>query len=133
MPNLPEDILDRIKQIERRLQRTATAATTSAAVQPWQNLPLAAGFTPESATPPQYRIQGPMVMVRGDATVTGGLSEGVVAATLPVGAKPLVAQAFAVATPNTTASWMTVDTRGQLIYHGANASWVAFNFIVALG
>ena len=133
MPNLPEDILDRIRQIERRLQRTATAATTSAAVPPWQNLPLATGFATQSTTP-QYRIQGPTVAVRGDVTATGGsLAEGAVFASLPSGARPAAQQVITVATPNTTASRVDVNTDGSVVYHGPSAAWIALNFVVALG
>ena len=133
MPNLPEDILDRIRQIERKLQRTATAATTSAAVPPWQNLPLASGFAAHSH-PPQYRIQGPMVSVCGDVAVPGGsLTEGAVVATLPSAAMPAVPQAIPVVTPNTTASYVGVAIDGSVVYHGPNAAWIAFDFVVALG
>lgn len=132
MPNLPEDILDRIRQIERKLQRTATAATTSAALPPWQNLPLAAGFTAQSTTP-QYRIQGSMVAVRGDATAAGGLTDSAVVATLPSGARPAVPQVLTVATPNTTASRVEVHPDGGVVYRGPNAAWTAFDFVVALG
>lgn len=133
MPNLPEDILDRIRQIERRLQRTATAAATSAAVQPWQTLPLAAGITDQTATP-QYRIQGPMAVLRGDAAVSGGaFAEGALVANLPAAATPAVAQAVAVATPGTTASYVTVGTDGSVVYHGPGAAWIALDFVVALG
>lgn len=132
MPNLPEDIIDRIRQIERKLQRTATAAATSAAVAPWQNLPLSAGFTTQTTTP-QYRMQGPVVVVRGDVTAAGGLTEGAVLAHLPSGARPAVQQVITVATPNTTASRVDVNTDGSVVYHGPNAAWIAFNFVVALG
>ncbi|WP_194918433.1 hypothetical protein [Catenulispora rubra] len=135
MPNLPEDIIDRIKQIERKLQRTATAAATSAAVAPWQNLPLATGFTTQTTTP-QYRIQGPAAVVRGDVTVTpagGSLTEGAVVAHLPSGTRPAVQQVITVATPNTTASRVDVNADGSVVYHGPNATWIAFDFVVALG
>ncbi|MEY9862876.1 hypothetical protein ABH935_008524 [Catenulispora sp. GAS73] len=133
MPNLPEDIIDRIRQIERKLQRTATAAATSAAVVPWQNVPLAAGFTTQTTTP-QYRIQGPVVFVRGDVTAAGaGLTEGSVVAHLPSSASPAAQQVITVATPNTTASRVDVNTDGSVVYHGPNATWIAFNFVVALG
>lgn len=131
MPNLPEDILDRIRQIERKLQRTATAATTSAAPPPWQSLPLNAGFTAQSITP-QYRIQGPTVAVCGDVTTAGGLIEGAVIAILPAGARPAVPQIIPVATPNTTASSIGVDVLGNVVYHGPNAAWSAVDFVVAL-
>lgn len=132
MPNLPEDILDRIRQIERKLQRTATAATTSATLPPWQSLPLASGIAPQSITP-QYRIQGSMVVVRGDVTAAGGLADGAVVATLPSGSRPAVPQVLAVATPNTTASRVEVHPDGSVVYRGPNAAWSAVDFVVALG
>jgi hypothetical protein len=132
LPNLPEDLLDRVKQLERRIQRTSTAATTTP-LPTWQTLPLAAGVVTNSATP-QYRVQGSLLIVRGDVKLGSGssIAEGAVLATLPAGARPLRLDTHPVATPNTTASRADVGPTGSVVYHGSSATWVALNFVVAL-
>ena len=131
MANLPEDLLDRIKQLERRLQRTATAAT-SRPTPPWLPLPLASGVT-TATNAPQYRVQGSLLVIQGDVAAGGGVAEGTVLANLPATSAPTKQQILPVATPNTTAARIDVNTDGSVRYHGATASWVGVNVVVSLG
>jgi hypothetical protein len=132
MANLPEDLLDRLRQLERRSQRTAIAVATPQPPPAWVPLPLTAGISTQLTTP-QYRVRASTLTVRGDVTATAGITDGTILATLPAGLRPLAQVVLPAATPNSTAARIEADTDGTIRYHGATAQWVAVNLTVPLG
>jgi hypothetical protein len=133
MANLPEDLLDRIKQLERLSQRTAISAATPQTPAAWQSLTLGAGISAQTGSTPQCRTRSSVLTVQGAVTTAAGIADGAVLANLPTGIKPLQQVVVPAATPNTTAARVEIDTDGSIRYHGATAQWVAVNFTVPLG